>query len=58
VGPIIKAEYSEGVVLCKDTTRTTPWHALQLANLQEKYGRKPGETETEYLWLACLSSGD
>lgn len=26
------------------------WDPLQLANLQEKYGRKSGESETEYLW--------
>lgn len=32
-----------------------PWDPLQLANLQEKYERKPGESETKYLWRVSLS---
>ncbi|XP_052631213.1 uncharacterized protein LOC128136111 [Harpia harpyja] len=29
-----------------------------MANLQECYGHKLGETETEYLWRVCLTGGD
>lgn len=32
------------------TTQTTPWVPLQVTNLQDRYSRKSGETETECLW--------
>lgn len=49
--PIIKVEYSEGPLGDgqRYTMQSTPWDVLQLANLQRKYGRKPGESKTEYL---------
>ncbi|KAK4806399.1 hypothetical protein QYF61_016249 [Mycteria americana] len=58
--PIIKAEYFEGTLGAgqRYSMQSTPWDALQWARLQEKYSRKPGETETVYLWRVCLSSGD
>lgn len=33
----------------RNTDRIMAWDPLQLANLQEKYGRKSGESETKYL---------
>lgn len=35
--------------------RTTPWDPLQVANIQEKYGWKPGESETEHFLRMSLS---
>lgn len=45
-----------GVPRC--TVRATAWDPLQLANIREKFSRKPGETETEYLWRVCITGGD
>ena len=58
--PTIKAEYSAGPQggAQRYTMRTAPWDALQLANLQKRYGRKPGETETGYLWRVYLSGSN
>lgn len=39
-------------------TKTISWDPLQWASLQEKYGQKPGETKTEYLWYISLTRGD
>ena len=51
VAPDIKAEVSAGSQWGneRNTTRTISRDPLQLANLQEKYGWKPDESETEYL---------
>ncbi|KAK4806261.1 hypothetical protein QYF61_013405 [Mycteria americana] len=58
--PIVKTERTVGPRggHPRHTMRTIPWDPLQLTNLQERYSRKPGETETEYLWRVCLSGGD
>uniref|UniRef100_A0A8B9NK43 Uncharacterized protein n=1 Tax=Accipiter nisus TaxID=211598 RepID=A0A8B9NK43_9AVES len=40
------------------TRKTTPFDPIQMANLQECYGCKPGATENEYLWRVCLTGGD
>ncbi|KAM9591119.1 uncharacterized protein ACIBXB_006056 [Morphnus guianensis] len=55
--PIIKTEETTGPRGgAGDCTRkTTPFDPIQMANLQECYGHKPGETETEYLWRVCLT---
>ncbi|XP_074965396.1 uncharacterized protein LOC142064386 [Phalacrocorax aristotelis] len=60
VGPITKTKVSAGPQGGKwrNTAETIPWDPLPLANLQEKYGRKTGESETEYLWRVSLTGGD
>lgn len=39
----------------RNTTGTVSWDPLQLANLQEKYEWKTGESKTEYLWHVSLT---
>lgn len=60
VAPIIKTEVSIGHQggNKRNTTQNILWDLLQLANLQEKYGRKPEKSETEYLWHVPLTGGD
>lgn len=38
--------------------RTIRWTEHELSCLQDKFSRKPGETETEYLWRVSLTGGD
>lgn len=38
--------------------RTTPWSPTELLKLKEKYSRRAGESETEYLWRVSLQGGD
>lgn len=38
--------------------KTTVFDLNQMDDLQDKYGRKPEETETEYLWTVSLTGGD
>lgn len=42
------------------TQKTTPYDPIQMADLQERCGHRPSETETEseYLWCVCLTGGD
>lgn len=60
VRPIIKTEETTGPRggAGNHTQKITQFDSIQLANLQECYGRKPGETETEYLWRVSLTGGD
>lgn len=60
VAPIIKTEVSVGprVSNQKNITGTILWDPLPLANLQEKYWWKPGESEIEYLWHVSIPRGD
>ncbi|OPJ67375.1 hypothetical protein AV530_011660 [Patagioenas fasciata monilis] len=38
--------------------RTIRWTEHELSCLQDKFSRKPGETETEYIWRVSLTGGD
>ncbi|GAB0205021.1 hypothetical protein GRJ2_002967700 [Grus japonensis] len=60
VRPIIKTEVTTGPRggVGNHITKTTPFDAIQIANLQERYSRKPQETETEYVWRVSLTGGD
>lgn len=60
VRPITKTEVTTGAQGGQRNHSQTPAPSdqIQMANLQEHYSRKPGETETEYLWEVCLSGGD
>lgn len=40
------------------TTHTIPYCPTDLAKLQEKYSKKPTETETEYVWQVTLTGSD
>ncbi|KFV00196.1 hypothetical protein N340_03542, partial [Tauraco erythrolophus] len=56
--PIVKTKtYDEnGEVHAR--MRTVPWSPADLDKLQEKYSRRPDETETEYVWRVSLTGGD
>lgn len=58
--PAIKTERTEGPWgnALWHAIWTILWDPLQLKNLQGRYSRNPGGTETEYLLQACLSGGD
>uniref|UniRef100_A0A8C3KK66 Uncharacterized protein n=1 Tax=Calidris pygmaea TaxID=425635 RepID=A0A8C3KK66_9CHAR len=58
--PIIKTEITTGPRgdNPRNTMQTSPWDPLQLSNLQEKYSRNAGETETQYLRRVCLTGSD
>ena len=60
VRPIIKTEETTGPRggVRSRISKTTPFDPIQIAHLQDRYGRKPGETETEYLWRVSLNGGD
>ncbi|KAM9591186.1 uncharacterized protein ACIBXB_006082 [Morphnus guianensis] len=57
VRPLIKTERHTGPHggSPRTTIRTTPWSGPKLSKLQAKFSRKPGETETEYLWRISLT---
>lgn len=38
--------------------KTTTFDPNQMDDLQDRYGRKPEKTETEYLWTVSLTGGD
>lgn len=60
VRPIIKSEVTTGPRGGKgeSTTKTTPFYSIQMTNLQDRYGHKPRETETEYLRGVFLPVAD
>ncbi|GAB0210355.1 hypothetical protein GRJ2_003501300 [Grus japonensis] len=58
IRPLIKTETTnEGDDDVRTTVRTIPWSPAELAKLQEKYSRKPEESETEYVWRVSLTAG-
>jgi len=59
IPPLIKRETTEeGEEQACTTVRTTPWSPAELAKFQEKYSRRPGESETEYVCRVSLTGGD
>uniref|UniRef100_A0A8B9NYL3 Uncharacterized protein n=1 Tax=Apteryx owenii TaxID=8824 RepID=A0A8B9NYL3_APTOW len=40
------------------TVQSIPWSPAELTKLQEKYSRRPEESETEYVWRVSLTGGD
>ncbi|KAM9510009.1 uncharacterized protein ACIB01_019668 isoform 1-T2 [Guaruba guarouba] len=57
--PLIKTETA---VDCDEEVHTVvraiPWSPAELMKLREKYSRRVGESETEYLWRISLQGGD
>ncbi|PKU33329.1 solute carrier family facilitated glucose transporter member hypothetical protein [Limosa lapponica baueri] len=51
IWPLIKTEVTNEGGNDRTTMRTVPWSPTDLAKLQEKYSRSPGESETKYAWL-------
>lgn len=60
VRPTTKTEVTTGPRGEQRNDNQTPtlFDQIQMANLQECYSPKPGETGTEYLWCICLPRGD
>uniref|UniRef100_A0A8B9J1F9 Uncharacterized protein n=1 Tax=Amazona collaria TaxID=241587 RepID=A0A8B9J1F9_9PSIT len=57
--PLIKTEVTDkGNDEIHTTIRATAWSPTELMNLKEKYSRRAGESETEYLWRVSLQGGD
>ncbi|XP_071891101.1 uncharacterized protein [Anas platyrhynchos] len=42
----------------RTTVRTIPWSPAELIKIQEKFSRRPGESEVEYVWRVSLEGGD
>ena len=57
--PLIKTKTTdEGDDDVCTTVHTIPWSPAELAKLQEKYSRRPEESETEYVCRVSFTGGD